>query len=217
MNNIREYTPEQGSLSLNGTFTLESFTDNNGIVHFQGTETGQKIGIHETYNVIIDEKTGTFKLENATSSTGTPSSSTSSTSNSLLTTQLANEWTATVELQTHDPAQVPLCSTTLSYSWVYNANGSYTYEGQSLTPWAADPDILGTHWYCDYTYLAPPSNTAAGGSASYWNQDFLTPAYTYVTHTINIYPAGNGYYNYNWDFIPTGEAANLFELSVTAS
>ncbi|MBN6188263.1 hypothetical protein JQN58_15495 [Aneurinibacillus sp. BA2021] len=64
-------------------------------------------------------------------------------------------YTGWVKAITDDPVGVDLCTTKVNLSW-YDYGSTIGFKSHSISPWAANPSSLGTHWYVDRSSVKDP-------------------------------------------------------------
>lgn len=109
------------------------------------------------------------------------------------TTTAASNYGALLRGWSWDPPGIILNKYEIYLNWSSNNGAIGTYN--------AYPDYYAyngiTKWYADNKSFSKSANTSwcqANGSVRFWNQDWLTPSYTYVTYsnaTISGYPNGS--------------------------
>ncbi|MCM1567538.1 MAG: hypothetical protein FNP40_08635 [Dehalobacter sp. 4CP] len=175
----------------------------------------------ESYTVTIDKENKTYKARKATGKELEKITSTiernSPSSKSGLSSR--GSYSLRVAATTFDPPGYVLCQTYNELYWYNEGTTSYLqsrYEGY----YAANPSILGTHWYCNGLYWTGLSqgvpSVTSSNTADFYNWDFILPNYaTYVSHSITCQGGWNGSAYYTASTTRSGEDYFLLSFNYT--
>ncbi|KXY82737.1 MULTISPECIES: hypothetical protein [Bacillus] len=177
--------------------------------HIQIKGTKMPYMLSNIYDIEINAEEGTYNIINSVQQESIP-----------FYAGISN-YTAWVQATTKDPLNISLCTTRTQLSWE-NDGTTLTFQQHSLTPWAAFPSALGTHWYIDTSTLFEPvignGNITQKGYAGYYNYDFGFPnRKVEAKHWITITGKENGSYDYTVDWERSGEGWFLLHLRVEIS
>lgn len=130
---------------------------------------------------------------------------------------------AGARVQTRDPVYILLAETMTNLVWTVSSTGTVTgTTGSSDRCWAANPSILGTHWYTTYCQngglFVSVGRICNDNTGNYINYDFPpvlpTPESTTANHYVYVCGRNDGTYNYDWSFSHGGEANSFLTASV---
>lgn len=133
-------------------------------------------------------------------------------------------WSGRVRVQTKDPAFIVLAETTVQLTWTVASNGTVAWKSYSDGCWAANPSSLGTHWFVTSCaagggpWYASGNRVCNDNSGSYHNWDFLNASQrTDSSHYAWLCGRNDAFFDYNWSYSDSGEAALLIFGSVVTN
>jgi len=180
-------------------------------------------GVTEEFDIDIDPDKGTYKTKRESISQAEEIQllkKSTLKNNKDITASATTYYYAWVQAVTDDLPGFDLCATKLRLDWV-DYGSTIGYNWSQLTPWAANPSAVGTHWYTEWTrnynheYLDGYTRIRKKGEAGYYNWDWgYDNQRTDVDHWVVIYANNNGTYNYYIGWSRSGEDASILDLDI---